>query len=497
MIITTTLVAPEQLQHLGAKLIAIQHIEALNLGTVKFDRLLVSDELNVMAAACAGEETYRFDGRSLLLEREPSSGQLAVTTTAFTLFALVQLSLWRRLRPRRFLIGTAMHQFMRHDDGSFTLIESNDQTTMRLGAFFTKLRVRSPHYRCLLELAAAPTAEPLSILGALPVTDKLAYRTVLAREALSDLGSESFVTDFSSGSASRPVLRFCRTVDDLCEQEATEGVFRRIELGPDDRLVFVDAGAAQIYDFYARAARNLGVSDVTFLHLTQDVGAALMSLSKLQPSVIVSIPTLMAQMRGALQEADILERPPRCLVSMGEAIPAILRAAVKRAWHCRVMSFYGTTETGGFASECECEDGHHFDPSENVVTIAHARELDAMTLEGELLVTTIQLRTHAVVKYAVGDIVRVSIAPCACGEPTPRLWHVRRAQDEFVFAGEKFAYDMICGTLSKAAPGIHSVTLEVEDISDGPEQVLLRTLVPDEFRPLGTLLMRALREEDL
>ncbi|RWP61124.1 AMP-binding protein [Mesorhizobium sp.] len=388
-----------------------------------------------------------------------------------------------------------MYEFTSHRDASQTIVDSVGRTAAHLEAMFERLQAQPSHYQRIIQSIDGASREPLSVLGALPRTDRLAYRTVLGREALENVGGESFVTDFSSGSCSRPVLRFCRAADDLCEQEATERALRRAGVGPHDRLAFVDVGAAQIYDFYARAARGLGVADIVFLPLTSRFEPAVKSLAALRPSIVFTIPSLIARIWRRLEATELSEYPPRLVISVGEPISAALRATVKDAWHCRVMSFFGTTETGGFAGECQCEDGHHFDPCENVVTIGSARRLDDFTIEGELLLTTPHLRTHRVIKYAVGDIVRVSLKPCACGEPTPRLWHVRRTQDAFTFAGESFTYDMICETLRKVAPLLHSVTLEIEEPCDSGEQVLLRAVIPDEFRSLRAPLARVLCED--
>jgi phenylacetate-coenzyme A ligase PaaK-like adenylate-forming protein len=383
--------------------------------------------------------------------------------------------------------------FVHHDDGSATLVDVGGETARRLGALFRRLEARSSHYAALL--CAADGSDPVARLGAMPATDKATYRTTLAREALAGLGNENFVIDLSSGSTSRPVGRFCRTADDLSEQAATERAFRRAGIGRGDRVVFADVGAAQIYDFYGRAARALGAADVAYLHMTADLDATLAALRKLHPDVFLTIPSLLARAGNRLGAVWSRENSPlRCLISTGEAMPASQRAAIEGAWGCRVMSLYGTTETGCLASECVCEDGHHFDVDAHVLTLRHAQRLGPDTLEGELLMTTVEMYTHAVVKYAVGDMVRVSLAPCPCGDPAPRVWHLRRVQDAFVFAGEKFHHGMILDALRAVAPELDSLTLEIDEPPEGPEQVALRAVIPEVFHARRHELRQMLRE---
>ena len=390
---------------------------------------------------------------------------------------------------------TSGYRIIRHSDGAATVVTRDGLVHARLEALFCRLQAQSTYYRAQIAATGIGSDDPIALLGALPETNKAIYRTTLVPETLAALGDASFVTDFSSGSSSRPVLRFCRMADDLSEQETTEQAFRRAGIREGDRLVLMDVGAAQIHDFYARAARNLGAIDITYLHLTRDLDAALGALGRLRPSVLLTIPTLLV--RAASQFDRFWPRsgcPLRCLISTGEAMPTSLRLAAKQAWFCRVMSLYGTTETGVVASECVCEDGHHVDVAAHVLTVRAPHWIDAYTVEGELLITTPHVYTHSVVKYAVGDVVRISVRSCGCGEPTPRLWHLGREQEEFVFAGEKFAYSMILGALQKAVSDLHALTLEIEDVAAGHEQVVMRAILPEAFRPRAHELLAVLRE---
>ncbi|HEV2899374.1 MAG TPA: hypothetical protein VGX71_16375 [Pseudaminobacter sp.] len=93
IVVTTASLPLEELRGLGKKLVAIEHIDAMPRPPLRVDRLLVCDELWIIAAARAGEDAYRFNRRTLLVEVEPQGGRLVVTTPGFTLFALVRYCL--------------------------------------------------------------------------------------------------------------------------------------------------------------------------------------------------------------------------------------------------------------------------------------------------------------------------------------------------------------------------------------------------------------------
>ncbi len=106
---------------------------------------------------------------------------------------------------------------------------------------------------------------------------------------------------------------------------------------------------------------------------------------------------------------------------MGEPMHLGLRCEVAETLGCRVYSFYGTTETGGMAGECDLGVGCHFDPTLIGATIDRPEFIDEATVQGELSLTTWHLRDHPVVKYRVGDVVQVTTRPCGCGDASPRL----------------------------------------------------------------------------
>jgi len=381
--------------------------------------------------------------------------------------------------------------------GEASLVGRSESFRQRLGGYFARLHQTSGHYRAAMAgRQLSPAAEPFAILGAMPVTEKSTYRDALQAEALAGLERESFVTDFSSGSTAHCVLRLCRPADDLAEQEVTEAAFRRAGLGPGDRFVCLDVGAPEIYDFYFRAARNLGVARCAYLHMNRDAERACRPLRGLAPTVLLSVPSIL--IRAWPHIAGIWRgeaAPIRALIHMGEAMHPAFRAEVEAAWGCRVHSFYGTTEIGGLGVNCAESDGIHFDPSDALPTIEAPRWLDAETVEGEILFTTPSLHTQGVVKYRVGDRARLTVAPCACGDPTPRLWFLGRTHDAFVIAGEKFHHDAILEALRQAAPDLRMLSIEVMDSAAPGGHCLLRLTLPEALADRAEALLDILRYE--
>jgi phenylacetate-CoA ligase len=390
-----------------------------------------------------------------------------------------------------------MVRFHRHEDGSVSLLGTRERDLDRMRRFFALLHRVSGHYRAVMDRSGlSPEDAPVEVLGRFPPTSREDYRDILQPEALSRHGGNRFVCDYSSGSTGQCVLRLATPADELAEQAVTERVFRRAGMRGGDAFVCADVGFPEIYEFYARAARALGVVRATYLHLNRDYGRSLEPILRLAPDVFLTLPSLLARCWPHLRSAWPRGRSPiRCLIFMGEPMHPGLRREVAETLGCRVYSFYGTTETGGMAGECDRGAGGHFDPTMIGATITGPEFVDDQTVQGELYQTSWHLRDHPVVKYRVGDVVRLTTRPCGCGDASPRLTVVERTHEGFVLAGMKLRYQTVLGALNRVAGDLHLLAITLSDLPESDGHTLMRIALPDRLAPLERELLDVLRYE--
>jgi phenylacetate-CoA ligase len=389
------------------------------------------------------------------------------------------------------------HTIHQHVNGSVSLVADGDAGVDRMQRYFAALYRESPHYRSLMDrLGLSPQSPPLEILGRLPNTSRDAYRDVLQFEALSRLNRARFVCDFSSGSTDRCVLHLSTPHDELGEQAITEQVLRRAGLRRGDTFVCMDVGFPEIYDFYFRAARTLGVRRTTYLHLNRDYARCLKPIRALAPNVLLTLPSILVRawphVRGLWPRG---RSPIRSLIHMGEPMPATFKREVAETLGCGVYSFYGTTETGGMAGECRCGTGCHFDPSLICPTIAKPVFRDDRTVRGEMFLTTWYLSHQSVVKYRVGDIVEITTRPCPCGEATPRLTVLERTHDSFILTGMKLRYQTILEALRRVATGLEFLAITLSDLPEAEGHTLLQVSLSKRFAQHRDDLLHVLRYE--
>jgi phenylacetate-coenzyme A ligase PaaK-like adenylate-forming protein len=390
-----------------------------------------------------------------------------------------------------------MAEFHRHDDGSVSLIGTGPRDVEQMRSFFARLHRQLGHYRAVMDCSGlSPEGAPVDVLGRFPPTSREDYRDILQPEALSRLGGDRFVCDYSSGSTGRCVLRLATPADELAEQAITERVFRRAGMRGGDAFVCADIGFPEIYDFYFRAARTLGVLRATYLHLNRDFGRSLEPMGRLAPDVFLTLPSLLVRSWPHLRSVWPRGRSPiRALISMGEPMHPGFRREVAETLGCRVYSFYGTTETGGMAGECDRGAGGHFDPAMIGATIARPEAVDEQTVQGELFLTTWHLRDNPIVKYQVGDVVRVTTRPCACGETSPRLGFIERTHEGFVLAGMKLRYQTVLDALNSVAGDLGLLAITLSDLPESEGHTLMRIDLPDRFAPRERALLDVLKYE--
>lgn len=388
-----------------------------------------------------------------------------------------------------------MFRFQTHDDGAASLVGTRAVDLDRMRRFFARIHRTSDHYRGVMDRSGLSAGDsPVDVLGRFPPTSREEYREVLGPEALARLSRDRFVCDYSSGSTGRCVLRLATPADELAEQAVTERVFRRAGMSGGDGFVCADVGFPEIYEFYARAARALGVERTTYLHLNRDFGRSLGPLRRLAPDVFLTLPSLLARSWPHLRTYWPRGRSPiRSLIFMGEPMHPGLRREVAGTLGCRVYSFYGTTETGGIGGECGFGVGCHFDPASFGATIARPEFLDEHTMQGELSLTTWALRDHPVVKYAVGDVVRITTRPCECGEASPRLIVVERAHEGIVLAGLKLRYQTVLDALARVADGLDRIVVTLSDLPESEGHTLMRIDLPRRFAALERGLLDVLK----
>ena len=153
-------------------------------------------------------------------------------------------------------------------------------------------------------------------------------------------------------------------------------------------------------------------------------------LQRLQPTVIVAVPSFLRLIADKAREAglDLHGGSVQKAICIGEPIRDrslalnIAGRAIELAWGAKVYSTYGVTELANSLCECDAGAGGHLhDQQLHLEVLDDAGQPVADGEVGEVVATTFGVEAMPLIRYRTGDCAALFRAPCACGRTTPRL----------------------------------------------------------------------------
>jgi len=154
------------------------------------------------------------------------------------------------------------------------------------------------------------------------------------------------------------------------------------------------------------------------LNATGPLDALVEQLNAGPPEVLIAYAS-MARLLAEEQLGGHLHIAPRRVLTSSEVLTADTRRRVERAWGDVLFNQYATTESGSLGAECTHHHGMHlFDDLVIVETVDQDNQPVPPGVYGEkLLLTVLFNRTQPLIRYELGDSLRLATAPCACGSP--------------------------------------------------------------------------------
>ena len=137
-------------------------------------------------------------------------------------------------------------------------------------------------------------------------------------------------------------------------------------------------------------------------------------LSRFEPDLIEASPSFLAAFARRCVEGRLPVPSPRTLLFTYELPLARQRRAIGEVFPCPSASSYGSTEAGYVLMECE-EGRHHLNSAFCRADVALFRRGLADDGVGVLLATTFGNPWTQLLRFDIGDVVRLARRPCPCG----------------------------------------------------------------------------------
>ena len=243
---------------------------------------------------------------------------------------------------------------------------------------------------------------------------------------------------------------------------------------------------------WRRLANGKPWLDMKSFAVTQPVADIVRELNLYQPAFVSSYPTVLSLLAEE-QEAGRLAIHPAALWSGGEGLSASARREIERVFDCPLQNEYGASECLTIAHTCR--DGWLHVNADWVIlepVDRHYRPTPPGKLSHTVLLTNLANRVQPIIRYDLGDSVRVKVGPCACGSPLPAIQVEGRSDDVIGLRSRD-------GTLEHLVP--LALTTVIEDAAEvhrfqivqtAPDCLCLRLMDSDRARA-GAVAKKALR----
>ena len=195
---------------------------------------------------------------------------------------------------------------------------------------------------------------------------------------------------------------------------------------PGDKQLFF-WGAAQDYDqspgLRARLAGSLAkrswfidIDDLEDAHLENTVRM----IKKIKPDLVLAYPNVIYAFAQRLAKRG-LKLQFETIVCSAEQMFDHQRDFLREVFGAEVFEKYGSREIGTIASECRSHEGLHYFAPGIIVESVDSKGNPAGKSFGRLLVTDLWNYAMPLVRYQVGDLVKLEHTPCSCGCELPRI----------------------------------------------------------------------------
>ena len=154
------------------------------------------------------------------------------------------------------------------------------------------------------------------------------------------------------------------------------------------------------------------------------------SIERFKPNYLVAVPSFLLKMIEYAESNGIAFKKSsvKAAICIGEPLRDqnfelnALGRKITELWDIELFSTYASTEMATAFTECEHHIGNHIQPE-----LVYAEVLDdegnpvKIGEIGELIVSTLQVQTMPLIRFATGDLVSYTNERCKCGRNTMRL----------------------------------------------------------------------------
>lgn len=222
------------------------------------------------------------------------------------------------------------------------------------------------------------------------------------------------------------------------------------------------------------------------------------TISRLQPTVLVAVPSFVVKLLDYAREAGIDPRATsvKSILCIGENIrtpdlmPNGLAQRIQEQWGVQLYGTYASTEMQTAFTECGHGTGGHLHPELLIVELLdHDDRPVAPGEPGEVTVTTLGVEGMPLLRYKTGDISIAHTTPCACGRTTMRLGPILGRRQQMIKLKGTTLYPPAVFDILNGIPEVQDFVVEVFKGEWDTDELRLHIVAPE---PMQAALARNL-----
>ena len=278
----------------------------------------------------------------------------------------------------------------------------------------------------------------------------------------------------SSGTSFAPKTLFRTAGDTDIGVDVLVRLLTMAGLGPGDSLIIGQPfDLAHLGYLTLDACRRLDILAIP-VGLSIPDQRLIQMISLYRPTAIFTAPSRVCSITE--QIAELSDRPTlKHILLAGERTTRQQRQKIIDFWKVVPHSLYGSEETDGLGGSCTAHAGLHFMDDLFVMELLEpGTDQLAEGNVGELVVTSLYAQGTPLVRYRLGDLVRVLPGACSCGRAWPLIEVLGRADEVFgLYDGIKLRGYQVRSALAAVSPELEHFQAVCRAVGSGIDEVEL------------------------
>lgn len=205
------------------------------------------------------------------------------------------------------------------------------------------------------------------------------------------------------------------------------------------------------------------------------------SLNKFKPEFIVGFPSSVYELCKIAESRGLsLSKQVKVFFPTAETVTLQHREVIGRVLGCKLVNQYASSEGAPFILECS-SGNLHIHPLTGVFEVVDDNLQPSM--EGELLVTSFATKGTPLVRYRIGD--RIKLSPdsmsCKCGSHFPLVERIDGRSNDFLYSSSKGKVYTV--SLIDSTKGIDGL-LYFQAIQNQKDEITIKLVVNKKFNQL-------------